>query len=466
MNKMRGRFGLDLEHLVPGSLRIEEDKSFVLELDGFIFKPEQMDFSEPGAVSYSAHPGKIVADFMPRDILGVLDDDEPVSLMGALMDNPSLVFTSAGQSFHGNHSLFGAHLLNQHAPVDGLRWTWSTRGERVLRAITGEAPVEGNQPGTLEPWVFDGTDGLQFKGQSPFPLQILLNEVQNSCSQLLGLWYAQKVPKVSGIEVLVGDRWCTFHMRGQHAPSLARTELMPLELLSVATFARWISLASRIFPFPFILNAPTNVLQLDAQVLGTVVEGLHYRLEGKGSRFPGLSRRAVERAADEARRAGVQALMDEGYSDATEAGRILGETLGHLNDMPYQDRALDLVRPVHMLAPSLFGPDLQGWVQMVKTVRNHQSHQAEVRFDEPLINCYYVMVTSCRWALHLRILIELLPGHDFWPILARSGKFKLALANIDRENLWPGFSALGEFEAQDEAGRSLGASVSGERLKP
>lgn len=448
MNDLRGVFGLDLDHLVPGVLRLVDDKSFVLDLEQFIFDPEQMDRSQPGVVSFSTHPSKVVADFEPRDIVGVLENDEPVSLLGALMNDPSFAFRSFVQSFRGDSSLFGAHLPSKHADISGIRWTWSGTDGRFLGSTAADASVEGALAGSLKLWAHEIGNGLQFDGASPLPLQILLNDVQNTCSQLPGLWHAQEPPEVSRIEVFIEGRWCSFHLKNRNAPALKRTNLLPSQDLSVDTFARWISLAYKIAPFPFIVNAPTNILQLDAQVLGTVIEGLHQRLKGKGARIPSLSRNAMDRTANVARRAGVRALVDEeGYADENEASRIFDETLGHLNNMTYQDRALNLLEPVYELVPSLFGPELVSWVQMVKKIRNAQSHQAEVRLDEPLIAVYYVAVTSCRWALHLRILMELLPNYDLKPFLAESSTFKLSLANMDRERVWPDFSALQSFEA-------------------
>lgn len=447
MSEWRGHFGLNLEHMVPGLLRIEDDRSFVLEVEDFIFVPQQLDLSQPNRVAYSTDPEKIVADFMPRDILGILDGNEPVSLMGALMDDPSFPFLSVAQSFHGDLSLLGAHLNNEHALISGLRWTWPVPDLNRLSGTEGPARVGGERPGSLTSWAFGAGAGLQFTAGSPTPLRVMLNEVLGHCSQIVGLWCAQEVPGVSCTEVLVEDRWCTLHMRNQQALSRIRTQLMPIDRLSIATFAMWLPMANEIFPFPYIVNAPTNILQLDAQVLGTVVEGLHYRLHGRGARLDGMSQSGIRRATDIARRTGVEALMAQGYTDEDEAQKAFRETLGHLNDMTYQARALELFAPVHDLVPSLFGPDLTSWVEMVKQIRNHQSHQAAIQFNESLIARYYVTVESCRWALRLRMLIQLLPNYDYKAILTRSSRFQLALANIDREEIWPDFSALKEFRA-------------------
>lgn len=48
----------------------------------------------------------------------------------------------------------------------------------------------------------------------------------------------------------------------------------------------------------------------------------------------------------------------------------------------------------------------------------------------------------------LRILLELSPGYNYEAKLMRSDRFSYALANLDREEFWEGFSALSEFRAR------------------
>jgi hypothetical protein len=447
VSDFQGHFGLDLEHLVPGVLCLEEDGSFVLQLTDFIFRPEQLDMSQPNVVSYSADPAKVVADFMPRDILGLLADGQPITLFGALMKDPTFLFSSARQTFHGSMSLVGAHLSDERDDVAGIRWTWRLPANMAFQHERTSEVVTGLIPGVLEGWGREQGIGFQFIATKSTPLRTLRNQVQHYCSQLLGLWTAQKVPEVTHTEVLIGSRWCVLQVQGSDPLSLGRSSFLPAQDLSLAMFAAWIPLADKVDPFPFILNGLTNTLQLDAQVLATALEGLHRRLYVDRVRFEGIPQRAVDRAAKQARQTGVEILHSEGFCDDDKAHSVFRETLRHLNQMTYQERAVDLLEPVRQVAPSLFGPDLLNWIGMVKKIRNHQSHQLVIEFDEPSITLYYVTVESCRWALVLRILLELSPEYDFKSNLARSNRFSFALANIDRERLWPEFSALADFRA-------------------
>ncbi|MDP9987349.1 hypothetical protein J2S98_002516 [Arthrobacter oryzae] len=447
MSDFNGHFGLDLEHLVPGVLCLEDDGSFVLQLTDFIFKPEQLDTSQPNTVSFSGDPAKVVADYMPRDIVGVLANGEPVTLFRALMKDPMFLFTSARQTFQGSMALVGAHLSDERDTVAGIRWTWRLPADMDLQRGRSSEAVPGLVPGVLEEWGREQGLGLQFRATRVTPLQTLRNQVQLYCSQLLGLWTAEKVPGVTHTEVLVGSRWCVLHVQVSDQIPLRHSSFMPVQDLSLEMFAAWIPLAHKVDPFPFILNGLSNTLQLDAQVLATALEGLHRRLHVDRPRLEGIAQRAVDRAAKQARHAGVERLQAEGYTDEDKAQSAFRETLRHLNQMTYQQRAVDLLEPVRQVVPSLFGPDLLKWIGIVKNIRNHQSHQLAREFDEPSISIYYVAVESCRWAMVLRILLELRPGYDFKSNLGRSNRFSFALANIDREKLWPEFSALADFRA-------------------
>ncbi len=447
VNEQRGAFGLHVDHLVPGSLQLAEDGAFLLELHGFLFEPEQLDMTKPGVVSYSGDAAKVVADYVPRDIIGTLEDGQPVTLFRALMESPSLFFSSPVQTFRGAMSLMGAHLQGERADVQGIRWTWYLPPGINFEPEKPPIELEGSLAGTLQAWNLNEGKGFQFTAREDTSLQTLRNQVQLSCGQLLGLWTGQKVPGVIHTEVKVGNDWHVLIVQGGDPSPLAQGTFLPVQDLSQSMFTAWIPLGQKIDPYHYILNALTNTLQLDAQLLSTGLEGLHRRLCDDDARFKNVAVRAVQRAAREARHKGVEALCRVGFQDEQYAHTVFAETLRHLNQMTYQDRAVELLRPVHEIVPSLFGPDLSKWVEMVKKVRNQQSHQLVEDFDESSIVIYYVVVESCRWALVLRILFELEPEYDFPSHLARSDRFSFALANIDREELWAGFSALVEFRA-------------------
>lgn len=447
MREFRGYFGIDLDHMVPGVLALKDDGSFTLEVDRPIVETERVIAPDAGVARRSGDMARTTADLVPYNLVGALEDGQPVTLFGALLDQASFLLPSIRQLFQGSMSLLGALLRDDHDDVAGIRWTWHVPAGAGLQLDRTAELVAGPVPGLLEGWIHDDGTGLQFLAARTESLRTLRHQAQHNCAQLLGLWTAQQVPGVALTEVLVGSRWCVLHVQGGDSRPLASSAFMPAQDLSVAMFAAWIPLAHIVEPFPVLLNSLTDILQLDALVLAPALEGLHRRLYVDRVRFEDMSGRSVERAARQARRTGVEILLSEGYRDEDKAHAVFRETLRHLNQMTYEDRAAELLEPVRRLVPSLFGPDLRSWIAMMKKIRDHQSHYLDIEFDAPPTALHAVATRSCRWALVLRILLELSPGYDFRSNLVRAHSFALALATIDREELWPGFSALSEFRS-------------------
>lgn len=60
MNSLNGTFWVDPKVKVPGSFTLDTDDSFLLELQGYVFWPEQLDRSNPSYITPSDDPTKIV----------------------------------------------------------------------------------------------------------------------------------------------------------------------------------------------------------------------------------------------------------------------------------------------------------------------------------------------------------------------------------------------------------------------
>lgn len=433
---------------MQGHVEIQETGRYLLHLKGFCFIPEQADFSTDGAIGFSDDPAKIAADYAPRSIFGRLDDGSLISFLEAHMESGPIFSIETLQRFSGQRYVFGAHISDEMESVSGVRWTWDlpSRIAGWSREIGG-VTVTGELPGTVYSWEFEGSAGLNFEAVPSIPLHRVLKDAVSSCTQLMGLWSGLRPPKVVHIEFRRTDgTWCSY-VRPSEEGRLQRSSLLPLTDLSLQKFSDWIRLAIRIDPFPYIVNAPTNVLQVDAQVLATAIEGLHRSIHAEDRPFSSISKRSVKRAMDEARRAGVAALENEGFAASDLADRLLRGSLNHVDQPTYQDRLLQLAEPVWGLAPGLCGPDPMEWAIMIKQIRNDQSHQLVRSFLENEIAAYFVATITCRWVLLLRILMELVTADGLKAALLASDRFLYALANIDGERLWGEFSALATFRA-------------------
>lgn len=441
---------------MEGHIELLETGRYVLHLKGFCFIPEQADFSTDGAIGFSDDPAKIAADYAPRSIFGRLSDGALISLLDAHMESGPVFSVQTLQRFNGQRYVLGAHISNETEAVRGIRWTWDLPSGIVGWAREVSAvPVLGELSGTIHSWESEQYAGLELEAVPTVPLHRVLKDVVSSTTQLVGLWTGLRPPKVTAIEFRqIDGTWCSY-VRPSEEGRLHRSSLLPMTDLSLQKFADWIRLAIRIDPFPYIINAPTNVLQVDAQVLATAIEGLHRRLHAEDRPFSGMSKHSVKRAIDKARRAGVAALESEGLTDSDLADRLLRGSLNHVDQPTYQNRLLQLAEPVWALAPGLCGPDPMEWADMVKKIRNDQSHQLVRSFLEGEIAVYFVATITCRWVLLLRILTELVSANSLKDALLASDRFLYALANIDGEQLWADFSALSTFRAESTPSRNL-----------
>jgi len=121
--------------------------------------------------------------------------------------------------------------------------------------------------------------------------------------------------------------------------------------------------------------------------------------------------------------------------------------LGFINEPSYAERLTELLTPVLDVAPGLVGPDVGGWIKAITALRNDQSHQLDPTstFEKADISEYLVLSVTGRWALRIRLLLELVTPNEMRKALHESTPFAYALATVDTEKLWPNYSALTTF---------------------
>ncbi|MDP9936863.1 hypothetical protein J2T11_003231 [Paenarthrobacter nicotinovorans] len=439
---------------VSGAVEYTEDNGYDLRLSGFCFMPVQVTVLNDTALQFSNDPAHIAADFSPRVILGRLDDGSLVTFMDAHMQPGPEFSIQTSQRFTGKQRLHGAHVSGEEQGITAIRWTWPIPESAISWAA--ESEVAGPVPGRIGPWSHGGNAGLSFSSQEISSLSTLTQEIQLSSAQLLGLWTQKKPPGPLLTEVFIEDHgWCMYVPRGDEEQGiLRRSSFLPLGDLTVEHLATWLPFAAKIDPFPYIANSRSGVIQVDAQVLVTALEGLHRRLHAKTRPFQELSAGAVKRAMDEARAAGVKALADEGFSDDVMANEMLGNVLNHVDQPTYHQRIVQLAAPVCEIAPGICGPDLDLWVKIVKKIRNDQSHQLVSRFGGTEFSSYFVAMISCRWILTLRILLEVTDSNELKAAISKAQNFMFALANMDEEHLWDPPGALDTFREGSKASPS------------
>jgi hypothetical protein len=444
MNNVVGTFWVDGGPHIPGAVELASP-SFQLDLEGICVPQEHLDFA-PGRVSISSDPAALAADYAPRTLLGDLDGGIQVSLLDAHMDLESNWLSPSTQRFSGSHYVLGARITGDDQMLRGIRWTWDISNPQAgwLSAAT-ERIEEGILRGSLSPWSYQGQPGLQFEPSGPLELRVLRQGILSALSQLLILWTGRQVD-AGYIEIQLEDNtWCEYGALAAEAGRLSRSRLLPLNQLTLQTFAHWLPKASVLEPLPYMASTRVDVLQVDAQAVTTALEGLHRRLHGNPRPFADLSVRSVRRAMKEAREAGVAALRKSGFTEEAIADDILRNALVHVDQPNYQQRLEQLVEPVHRVAPGLLGPDPGRWATTMKNIRNDESHQLLSSFYDDEVGRYIIASISGRWVLTLRILLEVVEPASLRKALAESTDYAFALANMDGERLWADFSCLDTF---------------------
>lgn len=447
----------DGNRVAPGSVRMENAR-LQLDLEQALIQPEQLRVTHmphgETRVDHVGDPAVVVSDFKPRIILGRLDNGSAVTLLDAHMHTDWLGWEPGAQRFTGYRLVVGAHLKDVHAPTAAVRWTFpisaSAAGWLTSEEIISEA-------GLLRGWTNAGNAGLEFRPADPWPLRRMAELLPNAVTAFVQLWTGETLkPRRIEIQSPADGVWCAYGLEHHEADEMVgHSDLLPTWRLTLEHLANWLDLTSKLGPLPFVALAESSRLQLDAQRAAAALEGLHRRLAPERRFFASLPRTAVDKARRAAVSAGAHELLERGWKDEASARRRLREGLAHVDQLTYAERLEELVEPVRSLAPGLMGPDLNMWLKLMTAVRNEQSHQLDTvdDFDDSEISRYYVALSSATWTLQLRMLLEIIPEDELKNALNDSSRFMLALANIDREQFWPNFSALDEFrQSRPDAG--------------
>ncbi|MBP2266397.1 hypothetical protein J3A64_001861 [Pseudarthrobacter sp. PvP004] len=454
-----GTFWVENGPGVAGTLTMGES-DYSLELEGFCFQPQSIEI-KPGYYSISGDPGAVAADFAPRTVMGELGDGTKVTLLGAHMDTPDQLFGPLKQKFTGTISVVGAHIKDQEHKISGIRWTWNISPGQA--GWLTEDPVhvtDGPLSGTLSPRIQAQSPGLGLQLSTLTELRVARNGAAAAMTQLLVLWTG-KTLDVSSMEIQLEDgRWLTCSPPEKEGGRFTRSSLLPLNELTLQALARWATVAFKLDPLPYIASASAGVLQIDAQAVASALEGLHRRLHGDNRPLAPLSKAVVKKATRAARDAGVAVLVESGFEDAGLAGKLFTESLNHIDQPSYHQRLTEMAAPVVAMAPGLCGPDLTAWVKAMKDIRNDQSHQMLDHFHEDDVAVYHIASISARWVLRLRILMEFVEPSRLATALKESQSFAFALANMDVENYWEGYSCLQAFRREPSTPKHGGRASS------
>ncbi|MBM9432285.1 HEPN domain-containing protein [Flaviflexus equikiangi] len=418
---------------------------FSFQLEEWIEVPRQVTVEDRPGSRVISHRGRqeIIADYQPRVIWGE-KDGIPFTVLDAHMRMEAGSSLLPAQVYEARSILLGAHVKNAETLAQGIRATFEVNHVGWM----GQEPIDISQ-GRIGPWATSNGAGLTWEPKDDRARHITIHTLRErfipKVQVLLQLWTG-RVIGVQDVEIRIKDvGWCSLEtVCDDRAIPLQQTLLNP-STLSIDTVAKWLRMAPQLGPLPFIAVAELSNLQVKAQVMTAALEGLHARLYPSSNRFTASSRRR-KRATKAAAEAGAEILASSG-EDKETIKQAIREALAHAHRPSYAARLRELLLRVEAAAPGLMGPSTEDWIKDILAVRNTLSHGAkdDDEFGEPEISRYYVLSQSAQWAIRIRLLLELVDETTMRSGLVNYDNFMFVLANMDREQYWPDFSAHDHF---------------------
>jgi hypothetical protein len=199
------------------------------------------------------------------------------------------------------------------------------------------------------------------------------------------------------------DPWLTVHHAAEKEPEAeiipSSRMLLPLAEIGMEGVAAWLESSVSLGPLPSVVARVVSSLDdtLEAQLLEltTVAEGIHRLLLPKRTRM-------TKAQAKEARSKALQGL-DNLPEDVQAA---VQDALGHLTDLSYPRRLLDLADYVKDAVPGVTGNTAE-WKKRVVNVRNGFAHQLEDGFlNEETADESVAVFLSLQWLLTGMLLLQ------------------------------------------------------------
>lgn len=403
------------EQRTAGKLHAGGDDRPTLVTDRAIFIERQFSYSPTATggslIALSGDPEDHVADFQERTIHGELADSSPVSLVHAQGGSRRLGFLrhprEASQQFRARYAVIG-ELVTAEQPYHGIRFrvvgpSWWGATENNAQTSDG---------GRLHTYC-DGEEARWFEFISAVPATfgILDSGVINAVTTLMQLATMNDAEDADvQVQLEEGGPWRDVH-RGREPVQSASRPLLSTEHLTCKRFATWIDFRRETqgLDAAVLDGLPGVAIQTHVLTLGSVAEGIHRRLFGKGrKRVDHLSNNKIDKMRRAARDA-AQALMNGAQftdADRAEFGKAIGEAFGHINDQTFRSRMDDLLTDAQRSIPSLAAA-FKDWPDAVSTARNYMAHQPSLPDnvdDDQFLDLLIALSYSITWVLRTNLL--------------------------------------------------------------
>jgi hypothetical protein len=330
------------------------EKPEVTLTDPLVSDPPFSGGFKPGdlAAALKAHADHSVAVFQPIIIQGQLDSGHPVTLINA-------------QKYRGlEYTQYRSHFAVVGENVSGFDQLYSAVRFRIddawwLGHLTdGESSVVEDDGSTLTVESADDGNWLVYESAHPTTLQQMEIRVVSGCLALVYLALCPEndlVTRDTQVRIESNSPWLAVYgpsFCGE--PSSARLDtLLPRTELTIERFAKWIPINDQLDGLAWAIAKPLNtVVNVEVQVLTSIVEGLHRRLFEQQWYFSTLSKTVRKKALSQIREAARDAaaaraeLADIDGMDPEKVYELVEKAVGHVGDLSYQDRAKAVVAEV------------------------------------------------------------------------------------------------------------------------
>jgi hypothetical protein len=397
---------------VRGMFTARETSKSEVTLEGGL-KPDPRVIQIGAGVAFSADEDRSVEAMRPITLAGQLDSGELVTLLEARN------FGGDGQfgfpQYQAAQVVVGAlvagpgqHYRSLRFRFDDPRWLAHLRG--------GESAMVADDGSTIRIEADAGGNWIVYESTRPMTLRDLRSRVELGCEIMAQLVLDADVTTAARqVKIDENGPWLNVFSRGRYGraaaePAAPEETLLSSQELTIARLAAWIEINDGLDGLASAVVEPlTGVLQLQAQAVSSLVEGIHRRLpykqfhidpDGNTKRFERIMRAAKDAAEAQAEK--------EGFDKAL-VRRLVGQSVSHFWQVGFADRSTEVVSIVGDAVPEIV-ESLTGLPGQLKKARNEMAHHLQLdESKEPLPQRYLrymVVITITPWLLRGLLLLH------------------------------------------------------------
>jgi hypothetical protein len=437
---------------VRGVFTAEIGKNLEVHLDADLV-PNPLVVEVPGGRALSADPARVVESFLPITLQGQLDSNESVTLLDAQKYGVGAWF--GPPRYVADAAVLGANVAGVDQRYRGVRFRMDDPYWLAHLAV-GQSSVVDDGISSLGVEGSDEGNWLVYETSAPVTLRDLEIRVLSGCRALVQLVALDHVLVTRETEVRVNPAGSWLTVRGPAFCALldgADTEmLVPREELTVERFAKWIPLNDTLDGLAWGVATPVEgVLQVQVQVVTSLVEGLHRRLPYQQSKFPAATGKALDRVKQAARRAAKAKAETEKNLDPDRIREAVMDAVSRVEDVDYVQRAEVVVAETCGAVPEI-SEYVANLPERLAKARNDFAHQLpQDETKEPFarrVLRWLVVARITPWLL--RVLLLLRAGIE--PQVVRKGCLACGRFGLFRANTAQLVSELGwELPSADTA---------------